>query len=239
MREDFNIQKWGFGMAPLKPKTEYTYKKASNTIYQILTLKRSPEDKKIENIVEDISNFKGMVNRCVRQDQWDWFTVYTRFGEPNTGKLRFIPGLLTDLRKSILSEDSDLFGDSIHSLIQLKTMDLCEFFLNRRNQIDVDNISGGYIYILSRKEEREILKIGMTTRNVEQRVKEINSATGVLFPYSARGIFKVKNPEEAERMVFEALDQFRIRKDREFFKMDFNDAMRIIRAVLINKDLLF
>lgn len=235
---DFNIQKWGFGMAPLKPNTEYKYKKAAYTVFQILTCDNDYKNKKTEIIAEDVSNFKGMVNRCVRQDQWDWFTVYTRFGEPKTGKLRFIPNLLTDLRKSILSVDEMLLNESRSKLIQLNTIDLCEYFLNKNIKTS-EHLDCGYIYILSRREEREILKIGMTNRNVEQRVKEINSATGVLFPYSARGIFKVRNPSEAERIIFEGLEQFRIRKDREFFKMDFNDAMRIIRAILLNKELMY
>ncbi|WP_413789078.1 GIY-YIG nuclease family protein [Bacillus kandeliae] len=45
--------------------------------------------------------------------------------------------------------------------------------------------------MLSRREEPNVLKIGMTNRSIEKRIKEINSATGVLFPFSVKRVFKV------------------------------------------------
>ncbi len=72
----------------------------------------------------------------------------------------------------------------------------------------------------------------MTHRPVEDRVKEINSATGVLFPYSVRAAFPVKDAKVAEKAVFESLEDFRVRADREFFEIDFGEAARIVRQVL-------
>ena len=98
---------------------------------------------------------------------------------------------------------------------------------------DIGNDSNSeYLYILSRREEKDILKIGMTTRNIQKRVNEINSATGVLYPYSARKVFKVKNCKKVEKEVHELLAQYRIRNDREFFKLSYSDACSFIEQYL-------
>ena len=44
------------------------------------------------------------------------------------------------------------------------------------------NISS-WVYILSTYETRKIFEIGMTHRSVEERVKEINAASGVVVPW--------------------------------------------------------
>lgn len=93
-----------------------------------------------------------------------------------------------------------------------------------------------YLYILSRREEKDILKIGMTTRNVQKRVNEINSATGVVFPYSARKVYKVKNSALVERGVHSLLAPYRIRADREFFRIDYAKACSMIEDYLLQQD---
>lgn len=96
-----------------------------------------------------------------------------------------------------------------------------------------------YIYILSRREEKDLLKIGMTTRNVLKRCQEINSATGVVFPYSPRKVFRVKDSKEAERIVHGILEEYRVRADREFFKCDYSRACEMIERSLQEKDLFY
>lgn len=231
MQNDRDIQKWGFGMAPLKPKTEYAYKKSVYSLYKILV-----DSSEIGQInIEDISAFKGLVNRCIKQDQWDWFTVYSRFGEPDPKQLLSIPNLLVALRKSLLSSDKDESERIREKLINIGTLDLCEIFLKRKASSNIESNNNGFIYILPKMEEPYILKIGMTHRSVEHRVKEINSATGVLFPYSARGVFKVINPSGAEKAIFDELGRYRIRKDREFFKIQYRQAIEIIKELLQKK----
>ena len=58
------------------------------------------------------------------------------------------------------------------------------FFLGELAAPDEPN--AGWIYVLSTREIPDPLKIGMTTRTVLQRVREINDATGVAIP-SASG----------------------------------------------------
>ena len=65
------IKKWGFGAAPFKRSTEINNRKA------LVVLKRflCSELQAYDALPESISHVKGMFNRVLRQDQWDWFTT--------------------------------------------------------------------------------------------------------------------------------------------------------------------
>lgn len=224
-------QKWGFGMAPLKSSLAYKNKKAIYTIYKILN------EEQIDNVnsIDDISIFKGLINRCIRQDQWDWFTIYAMFNYPDANYLKKIIPKIVELRKATKDNNKSELNKIIFYLNSYNTKELCTQYLNYGNVDDHLNVQ--YIYILSIREEREILKIGETTRTIVKRIKEINSATGVLRPYSARGVFKVKDSKRAEKLIFERLKEYRIRSDREFFNIDYNKAKYIIDDVLKENDL--
>lgn len=222
------IPKWGFGMAPLKPETDSRYRAAVHTISDFLIGNLGLE----QLLPESVSEVKGLVNRCIRQDQWDWFTVYFRFGEPDPKDFHRIAQLLTQLRIAINESDNKSIARLRQELINRYFLTFCYHFLGNKVSLSDLQLEGGYIYILSTREQPQILKIGMTTRSVFERVKEINAATGVLIPFSARRIFKVKDARKAEKELFSVLDTYRIRSDREFFEIDFGKAVRIIEQYL-------
>ena len=188
------VVKWGFGIAPLKKETDYKYKKALcqtvNYVYDY------PVSYGI-TITDEISVVKGMFNRIIRQDQWDWFTINMYLDYPPLGVCSKMVNALNTLRKSIVSDDTDEI-ERIKKL--LKNLDFQSYYENYMG-FDEKNNENEYIYLLSKREEREVLKIGMTTRNVVQRCKEINSATGVLFPFSPRRVYKVVDAAKAERLA--------------------------------------
>ena len=147
------VKKWGFGMAPISSRMRERYDGAVQSVNDFIEGKLKPG----EVHPESFSELKGMLNRCVRQDQWDWFTVYSEFGRPPIPRIR---------------------------------------------------------------------------RIAEERIKEINSATGVAIPFSARSVFLVSDARFAERKIFEQLDTFRIRSDREFFQIPYQEAVKAIRGCL-------
>lgn len=66
-----------------------------------------------------------------------------------------------------------------------------------------------------------LLKIGRTDReDVELRIKELSSASGVPTEFKLERSFKVKNSLEAEKLIHEQLKEFRISPKREFFRTD-------------------
>ena len=219
------IAKWGFGMAPISQRMQLRYDAAVQTMLDVidgnLTFNEIPLD--------DISELKGMFNRCVRQDQWDWFSVYTELGEPPLKNMRRIAGELKLFRRAISSNDTPTFERVKRALVDSNLLQYLHTY-----QHDVSSHTcepkAGWIYILSTREQPNVLKIGMTQRTVSGRVKEINSATGVVIPFSARRVFRVVDATRAEAGIFKALASYRIRPDREFFKIQFADAVAAIKA---------
>lgn len=219
-----NISKWGFGMAPISQRMRERYDLAVQSILEIIF----DTTCRVDFDINQISELKGMFNRCIREDQWDWFTVHSELGFPPKGQMKQIVKDITLLRNAI-KENLE-----IEIILQnLTSKNLLKILETYQGNINYDTLaSSGWIYILSTREMPSILKIGMTTRNVAARVKEINSATGLLYPLSARAVFRVKNAPEAEKMIFNNLESFRIRKDREFFKIGFNNAVNLINEYL-------
>jgi hypothetical protein len=95
-----------------------------------------------------------------------------------------------------------------------------------------DEPNAGWIYILSTREIPDLLKIGMTTRTVLERVREINNATGVAIPFGVRRCWRVTDPRQSEKLLHQILDGARLRADREFFRVDFLEVERRIQEAL-------
>lgn len=185
-----------------------------------------------ENLeLNTISELKGMFNRCVRQDQWDWFSVYSEFGNPPFESMRRITGLLTELRNFLKNKN---YTECYLIKQRLVKENILHYLKTYEEDINLKypELEGGWIYILSTREYPNILKIGVTERSVNTRVKEINSVTGVVFPYSVRKIIRVYNAKHVEKMIHKELDEYRIRRDREFFHIEFSNAICLIDSII-------
>jgi len=216
-------QKYGFGMAPTKSNLQ---EKRSGWVNSLLGQMEKPSEEVVSP--EAVSEVKGLFNRVVRQDQWDWFTVFQQLGCPGRVKSRRIASKLTDLRGVLTGKSEFQINDVMIQLKELGTERHLLSFLERRLSGHV----GESIYILSTREQPRVLKIGFTTRPVIDRVKEINSATGVLVPFGVRALWRVRNGQQIEGELHKEFSQFRIRKDREFFEMDFNQAFKRVNNLL-------
>ena len=63
-----------------------------------------------------------------------------------------------------------------------------------------------------------IIKIGWTDNTVEQRMKELDK-TATPLPFTCYFAKRVKEPTFVESKMHQAFDEFRIRDNREFFRM--------------------
>lgn len=102
--------------------------------------------------------------------------------------------------------------------------------------------SQGYIYVLINPAMPGLLKIGLTTKTPEERVKELSSATGV--PINFILIYKefFQNCAAAEKAIHAHLEAqgFRLNKGREFFEAEPSDVVDIIKDIkAIEKELVF
>lgn len=226
-------QKWGFGMAPPKQNTQH--KRAQACAYfidAIASLDLPPPD----NIILDAaSTVKGLFNRVVREDQWDWFTVARHLGYPSRRISEVIAREIARLRSAIKNRDREGFLQARSQLYRLPLRRCLSVFLGRSKI--ADEPGAGWIYILSTRELPHVLKIGMTTRTVEQRAQEINGATGIAVPFGVRRFWRVTDPQKAEKLVHAHLLEFRLRNDREFFRLEFPAAAKMLDECITSSGL--
>ena len=91
-------------------------------------------------------------------------------------------------------------------------------------------IDEGYIYILENKNQPGICKIGYTDRTPQERVKEINGATGVIVPWYVSNAFPCKSPLAIERLVHNALSDYWLSK--EGFAVTLPFAERTVLSII-------
>ncbi len=221
-------EKWGFGMAPPKPATQRQRTEACSRVMAILNASAMP--KADEQLLDQLSVIKGMFNRIAREDQWDWFSVSGQCGYPSNFLSKTLAEQVSDFRSAI--RDGDDLGATVAltNLQRLPTRKCLSVFLGLKRITDEAN--AGWIYILSTRELRDLLKIGVTTRTVETRAQEINGATGVAIPFGVRRCWRVLEPRKAEKLVHEALFSYRLRNDREFFRMEFTLAAQLVQEAI-------
>lgn len=86
----------------------------------------------------------------------------------------------------------------------------------------------GYVYCLTIPRMPGIVKIGFTTKTVEQRLKDLDN-TSVVEPLQLYYAGKVRNPISVEKKIHEIYREWRIRPNREFFEVDADQVKRVIQ----------
>jgi hypothetical protein len=99
-------------------------------------------------------------------------------------------------------------------------------------------MSKGYIYVLSNPSMPGLLKIGRTSRSVEQRAAELSSATGVPEPFNI--LFSVLVPDciSGEVAVHSRFEFSRHNTSKEFFKADATEVMDFLCGEVLIRQLL-
>ena len=88
-----------------------------------------------------------------------------------------------------------------------------------------------YVYVLVNKSMPDMVKIGMTIREVEERAKEISGATGVPTPWVPVYSFKCFNSYKLEQEIHEHLGAVRVAGNREMFYMHSRDAIDTVKKL--------
>ena len=92
-------------MAPISDKMRNRYDYAVET-----GLAAVGEDCSPDQVDPDgLSELKGMFNRSIRQDQWDWFSVHTELDRPTPSDMRRIVAWLTEMLRAVLALDEAKF----------------------------------------------------------------------------------------------------------------------------------
>lgn len=75
------------------------------------------------------------------------------------------------------------------------------------------------IYVLTNEAMPGYVKIGRTSTNLEQRIRELNSSTSVPLPFTAFYACTVSDAQFVEHQLHDAFDDNRINPRREFFQI--------------------
>ncbi|KAA5801064.1 hypothetical protein F1654_13485 [Alkalicaulis satelles] len=215
----------GFGMVPPSPTTLNRYLRAASEVHDLLFGASSNE-----RSLDAISEVKGLCNRVLREDQPDWVVVWLRLGLPSKRRLKWIASDLPRLRKAAMEEERGALDGVAEQLVRAGLGTALNFFISGEEPPAEDG--RGYLYLLSTRSDRNLVKIGQTQRSVLKRVEEINRATGVVEPFSPRNIWYVRDPSLCERAAHDLLKQHRVRADREFFRVEFHEASKKITELL-------
>jgi len=118
-----------------------------------------------------------------------------------------------------------------------ETLDLSTELLCKNCKSELCNIKpvAGYVYVLSNSSMPGLLKIGFTNRKVEERVEELNSATGVPEPFVIEIIYNSDEPEREEKLIHSSFNGNRKSSAREFFELKVEKALESMTKVL-NRD---
>ena len=94
-------------------------------------------------------------------------------------------------------------------------------------------MSEGYIYCFSNSAFPKLLKIGMTQRTPEERLREANSCTWCPNPYEIVFAKKVSNPREKEKSIHSILSKYgnRENKNREFFEIEIDEVKQFFNLI--------
>jgi hypothetical protein len=227
-------QKWGFGMAPVKPETQKRRRQAGVTVLGLLdSMHLFKLTDHLDPLLDKaISEMKGLFTRSAAQDQWDWFTVWTQLGRPGRKRCRDISKNLWHLRRAMLDRDIERALLAHRALMQAGAPSAIQWFLDPKPSEYFRRDGTGYIYILSTRSHPTWLKIGYTERTVEERINEINRATGILEPFGVRAVWVLRNAPQVEGFVHYALTGNRVRDDREFFELPFGTAFKIVGDIV-------
>jgi hypothetical protein len=109
--------------------------------------------------------------------------------------------------------------------------DIIEYYTGRLRQ-SVDGKNGDqYVYVLANPSMPEMLKIGYTKNDPEERAVQLSKSTGVPIPFDVVYSYGCFNGERVEKEVHKKLKQKRVRGEREFFYVSLDEAKQVIKEI--------
>ncbi len=93
--------------------------------------------------------------------------------------------------------------------------------------------NAGYIYLMRNAAHAiDLFKVGRTMRTAAERAKDLSSTSGAVDKFLVANEWWVADCVVAESLVHERLSEYRVNPKREFFKVDFRTAMRVVDSVV-------
>lgn len=113
--------------------------------------------------------------------------------------------------------------------------DKVTYYTNRPKKIQIPKGASGsqWVYILTNPTMPGLCKIGFTKNKPSERVKQINSATGVALDFVVEWAFPCFNAHDVEKQIHHYLEEngFRVNKNKEFFNISVEEAKAVIQRI--------
>ena len=88
----------------------------------------------------------------------------------------------------------------------------------------------GIIYCLENPAMPDLVKIGKTNGNLEERLRQLYSHSGVPLPFTCIKAVEVDDATQAEKLLHDACGDHRLNANREFFEIS---SQRVVAAMLL------
>ena len=88
------------------------------------------------------------------------------------------------------------------------------------------------IYVLVNEAMPGLVKIGLTTDNVESRISQLSMHSGIPLPFECYFAAEVKDCAKLEKTLHQLFSEYRINPKREFFKID---PEKVVLAISIGE----
>jgi hypothetical protein len=92
------------------------------------------------------------------------------------------------------------------------------------------------VYILTNSAIPGLIKIGRTDRDLQSRVKELNSQTGVPLPFEVHYACEVEDGNKVEKALHDGFADERINPKREFFRKNPERVVAILKLFEIQQE---
>ena len=122
--------------------------------------------------------------------------------------------------------------NKIYTFINGHSKSTCVVDLSNKRFVDTEMVENGYVYVMVNPSIPDMVKIGMTTKDPNERAKELSSATGVPTPFMLVYYKPFKNCYLTEQRIHQYLESkgYRVKNNREFFNMPTNLAINVVQA---------
>lgn len=138
---------------------------------------------------------------------------------PATGEKLVLNLVLPTIRESFTNAANRLTTTEAENLSKLTGLMNIVTGSMEKDRLQSSATNPGYIYILANPSTQDIVKIGKSQRNPDERAKELSSATGVPTPFVVVYQAYFSDCDKAEIFVHTILDKYRVANNREFFKV--------------------
>ena len=149
-----------------------------------------------------------------------------------------ISRITSEQAENFVSVDDDQLGTPAYYFTltpEEDGWDKVTYYTNRpRNIVIPKGITGAqYIYILENDTMPGLVKIGFTKNKPSERVKQINSATGVAIDFDVKYQYPCFNAHDLEKEIHIYLESqgFRVNKKKEFFNITVEQAISVIERI--------